>query len=535
MRRLRDLIGDPSYKSLLSGFSQFRFLGYQILACELIVKRLEVGKNTLLLLDPGLGKTLVSQLSFLSLRHRACPCGRKALVLVPSRLLRDQHSRAASWFHRDIGVLNLDPDAARFPGALRRSFENASWIVTTPKRLENALKRDYLLRKACRSISLCVVDEFDAQAAEDVDEDGEPIGRLSKAAQGLVSELTQNRAAFLCMSATIRTAAEPWLKTFKLERIRVPKRLVGDFAAYVRLCTVPVRDSQAIQADRLIDLVVIDTLRKIREILTDDLLVNPDIDPDRLRRQASKVLEGSRHHLFFPELGISERVVPLSRMWNLLARFLRAHAERLALYEGRLSSIEMKTYERMAETEDGKRMKVTSVREVSYTSGPTPNRKLTHLVTILRKQAAKTKGLVLVRNSDVNEFVSTLLTSKGIRNSRITGEMSDDRRRKALIDFESNVCDILIVNRQLGGRGFDLPRAEFAVFLSPKRSEETMWQEMLRIRSRRDKPKPVYVMHFSNTREEEKWDSFTEAVSHRLDRYELDQQDIGSSRVHKRR
>jgi ERCC4-related helicase len=195
MRRLRDLIGKANYESLLSGFPQFRFLGYQILACELIVSRLEAGKNALLLLDPGLGKTLVSQLSFLSLRHKARSCGRKALVLVPSRLLRDQHARAASWFQSDIGVLNLDPDAARFPGALRRSFEGASRIVTTPKRVENALRRDYLLRKACRAISLCIVDEFDAQAAEDVDEDGEPIGRLSKEARGLVAELTDNRAA----------------------------------------------------------------------------------------------------------------------------------------------------------------------------------------------------------------------------------------------------------------------------------------------------------------------------------------------------
>jgi superfamily II DNA or RNA helicase len=118
--------------------------------------------------------------------------------------------------------------------------------------------------------------------------------------------------------------------------------------------------------------------------------------------------------------------------------------------------------------------------------------------------------------------VSALLTAKGIGNSRITGEMSDDRRRKALTDFESGKTDTLIVNRQLGGRGFDLPLAQFAAFLSPKRSEETMWQEMLRIRSRRDNPKEVYIMHFSNTKEEEKWNSFTDTVSHRQDRYELD-------------
>jgi hypothetical protein len=61
------------------------------------------------------------------------------------------------------------------------------------------------------------------------------------------------------MSATVRTAAEPWLKTFSLERIRVPKKLVGGFAAYVRLCTVPVRDGDAVDADRMIDLVVTDT------------------------------------------------------------------------------------------------------------------------------------------------------------------------------------------------------------------------------------------------------------------------------------
>jgi superfamily II DNA or RNA helicase len=99
--------------------------------------------------------------------------------------------------------------------------------------------------------------------------------------------------------------------------------------------------------------------------------------------------------------------------------------------------------------------------------------------------------------------------------------MSDVDRRSSLEKFEKGLAKVLIVNRQVGGRGFDLPIARFAIFLSPKRSEETMWQEMLRIRSSHRDSKDVFILYFTQTKEEEKISALVESMNSNKDRYDL--------------
>ena len=62
-----------------------------------------------------------------------------------------------------------------------------------------------------------------------------------------------------------------------------------------------------------------------------------------------------------------------------------------------------------------------------------------------------------------------------------------------------------MVTRRLGGRGFDLPKARYAIFYSPKEDAEVMWQETLRIRSLKRSPKTAYVLYYANTAEENKY------------------------------
>ena len=83
------------------------------------------------------------------------------------------------------------------------------------------------MRQLLDDLSLCVVDEFDAQAAEDIDEEGEPIGRFSKSSEKLINTLKTKDIRFLCMSATKREASESWLSYFSLKEVEIQKmRLV---------------------------------------------------------------------------------------------------------------------------------------------------------------------------------------------------------------------------------------------------------------------------------------------------------------------
>lgn len=530
-KRLQSIIGKDYYAALRRSFPKFDVREYQVLALQKLLKHLSSKENTLLLLDPGLGKTLVSQLCFLGLIRTVHTRQTKGLVLVPSRLLRDQHFKAASWFVSGEQILNIDSSKSKYPTLLRSAFEKASWIITTPKRLDNALRRDYRLRQLLKQVRLCVVDEFDAQAAEDIDAEGEPLGRLSKAADELVRDISKNKTLFLCMSATQRAAAAPWLKTFKLAKVEVPHELLHQYSAYARVTFVAVSDQQAIAADEQISLTVLDSLRKIREQLTHEFLTDPEIDPERLYRQASKVFGGSRRKIYFPPpLSIQVDVWANSQLRAYLARFLQAYAERLALYEGRLDKVIIETYERQARINDrDQTVPVESVHQIAYSNSPTPNQKVANLVSMLAK-SSRVRGLVLTRNTDINHFVVQLLSSSGIVASSITGEMDDSQRRQSLAAFENGDTKILIVNRQLGGRGFDLPIARYAVFISPKRSEDTMWQEMLRIRSTRRDTKEVTILYFSETREEEKARSLLETMIPRNARYHLTNPTVDGSR-----
>ena len=521
-RQLQRLIGAEHFDALSKNFPDFDIREYQVLAVRKIVKQLKSQRNVLFLLDPGLGKTLVCQLCFLAIVDSLPRMNSKCLVLVPSRLLRDQHFRAAGWFSRRRNILRIDSPSARFPTQLRSSFSRADWIIATPKLLSNAINRDYALRVLLKQIHVCVVDEFDAQAAEDVDSEGEPIGRFSEAGHNLVVELAHNKTIFLCMSATQRAASAPWLETFTMDWVDLPTALLEKYSAYARVKLNAVKDSEIIQADEIISLVVLDALRKIRHKLTDEFLTDPGIDPKRLYQQASRVFAGKRHTIFFPDpVGVHIDVRLKSEIMPLLGRFLQAYAERLALYEGRMAQVSVETYQRKARVTDSDALvDVESVREVSYSNSPTANGKLTALRSILSARR-KERSLVLTRNTDVNHFVSRRLTDYGMVTASITGAMSDEDRRASLERFEKGESPTLIVNRQIGGRGFDLPKARFAVFLSPKRSEETMWQEMLRIRSSHIDPKDVYILFFSETKEEEKTLSLLENMQNLDQRYEI--------------
>lgn len=234
------------------------------------------------------------------------------------------------------------------------------------------------------------------------------------------------------------------------------------------------------------------------------------------------MIAGSRKHISF-RAPISRRVTinPHSRLRSLLGRFLQAYSHRLFLFESRLEAVQLKLYERTAIRNDNRKpVKVKCATDIAYSPKATATRKLDALLTILKKRNNK-RCLILVRNTDVNGFISSLLSSKGIDSRPITGQMTDDERRTSLALFDEGTVRILVVNRQIGGRGFDLPRAEFAIFLSPKRSEETMWQETLRIRGTKRKPKDVYVLYFEDTKEEVKLESLLEQVEKTQDRYKV--------------
>ena len=521
--RLGTLIGAEAVAHVESSFAGFETRSYQVLVLEKLLRVARAGENPLLILDPGLGKTFVSQALFLALQRRDSSRWTRCLVLAPSRLLRDQHLRAAWRLRPLLRPTMVDHACAGRPCLLRTSVERSNWVVTTPKLIANAMSRDYRLRRLIRETSFCVVDEFDAQAAEDTDWFGEPIGRLSQAAGGLVRELKVSGVPFLCMSATRRDTSSAWLDEFDLREVTVSSKSIGQYRAFAKVIPVRIDDPVVSLWDSELDLVVKDTLRKVRERVTGEFTLDPGIDPASFGRQAAQVLRGQRTHLYLKgDLNVNVSIKGDGILVALLGRYMEAQAFRLSLYEGRLLSVAVARCERFAQVEPGsdKLVPVDSVTGVSYVTGPHNTGKTEFLAGLLEARGGE-QALILPRFVDINEHISKVLEARGHSVSSMHGQKSDSNNREELDRFLKALSSVLVVNRQMGGRGFDLPSARFACFLSPKRSEETMWQEMLRIRSTVSRPKDVYVLYYGATREESKLDALVSDIGGHPDRYEL--------------
>ncbi|QDT52778.1 ATP-dependent RNA helicase SrmB [Caulifigura coniformis] len=306
------------------------------------------------------------------------------------------------------------------------------------------------------------------------------------------------------MSATKRQAAEIWESLFTFTEITPPRTAIAQFSAFLDFRIVDIEDVEVAAMAERVGLVVTDTLRKIRHNVTREFLVEPGLDPASLSRQGSQIAVGKRQHLDFAGASGMPQRVPVNRaLRSLLGRLMKAFAERLFLFEGRLAHVACQVYERIATSDDGTRLRVESVRSVEYSTAAVDTAKVRWIVSRL-EHGRHVRTIVMVRNTDVGAYLSARCAAAGVACVRLWGEMGDSERRNAIARLRNGSVRVAIVNRNMGGRGFDLPFIDEAIFVSPKSSHEAMWQEALRIRSTRKRVKPAFVLVFRRTEESDK-------------------------------
>lgn len=141
-----------------------------------------------------------------------------------------------------------------------------------------------------------------------------------------------------------------------------------------------------------------------------------------------------------------------------------------------------------------------------------PGSKAEAVYDLVEAQVRKRKQVVIfVRYQSAAEGVAQGLTGRGIKAAYLH---SGNRNTSDVLEqFNDHRLSVLVVTRQLFGRGFDLPKADSAIFFSPKSDERTMWQEALRIRSCVRDTKDVFVLYYAWTTESEKWARLRSTIS----------------------
>ncbi len=115
--------------------------------------------------------------------------------------------------------------------------------------------------------------------------------------------------------------------------------------------------------------------------------------------------------------------------------------------------------------------------------------------------------LVLSRFIGSADHIRSLLKERGVDVREAHGEMTAERIHRATYDFRRMAEDqsgVLVITRELGGRGLDFPNAQRAHVISPRSNYQAVAQEIARIRSRRSAPKTVTITYYAGTEEEYK-------------------------------
>jgi Helicase conserved C-terminal domain len=111
------------------------------------------------------------------------------------------------------------------------------------------------------------------------------------------------------------------------------------------------------------------------------------------------------------------------------------------------------------------------------------------------------RGLVLTRYVFSATAVAGAINQHGIMALQADGRMRASEAVRCARAFRSGQTPVLVITRDLGGRGLDFPTAETAVVMSPRSNYQTVAQELARIRSRRGTPKSVTVLYYADTTE----------------------------------
>jgi len=110
-------------------------------------------------------------------------------------------------------------------------------------------------------------------------------------------------------------------------------------------------------------------------------------------------------------------------------------------------------------------------------------------------------GLVLCRYVAAARAMHSYLTQSRPRIIQADGTMTRAELERQAQALRSGEAEVLVMTRELGGRGLDFPEVQTAALLSPRSQYQAVAQELARIRSRRQRTKRTFVFYYTKTTE----------------------------------
>lgn len=487
-------------------------------AVELLAKR-----HAVLTLPTGTGKTVICGMTAaLFLRDRP---GARVIYTAPRRTLLSQLQERSRWLNPTFPTRLVGADPREDDRHVVASFHYARIVFGMPEFLSKRIDAHLIPRSVGKQLTLLIVDEFDAfltlrylargvsvtfhEALENL------IGAMPPSCRFLlVSATTPERVVAESVAdieaqldASTQTAFRNFLDaSFNPSYVTIDPKHYADFIPHAQIIAVEVHDASIIELDRAID----DEVSLLLNWISGS--VGFHLDPAYVLPRLTQIRAG---HLGLRPGGQRSQS---NEVAGLLGRLqLMSHVPDF-LYEDMAKGFEWIFEEASRfDRELKNRIPVTSRRVVAppkehgqIVMRPEPHGKFRALFLILARHPRQ-RGVIFFRNIRILNAAAARLASEGHATVQVHGEQTPAANDGALARFRNGRDMLLLITRDTGKRGLDLPEADFAIFYSPKSRDDVTWQEVSRIRSTLRDRKNTYILFYGGTGEARKMAAVIEA------------------------
>lgn len=497
---------------------------YQVRAAFRAFKQLIEGNSVSLALPTGTGKTLIANI--VTLFWLTARPDSRILYLTPTRILVAQHKAFIRWLAPKYQAVSIRQKKIANPGRLEAELHSTSIVISTPEILANCVRAHRIPPEIVNTIGLVIVDEYDDFLVFEYDESG-PNTRFSTAYDKLIQALPSN-IPHLLMSATspieavqkgnnsqdVRSFAQLVTESYHPTPIKVSDRLISQYIPTANVIAKAVEDSEVKILGEAIKTEISLCFNQMLKILEGE----PDVDYvfTRLEGIVSRQIQWIRYQDFngkHHNAYISPRLLMLcKRLRNQLNNYE-------FLFEDMFYGFQAEEQQTLwfyfdVDAEQIKRIYIDKTRLIDCREEfleqsevkefwPKLNNKAEILKTLILHRIDD-KGVIFTRKIRLADSITPILRDFDIPFAQIDSRLSDRKRDAELESFKYGKARILVITRSTGKRGLDLPQADYSIFYSPKAKENTVWQELSRIRSNIQRSKDSYFFFYHETSEEEK-------------------------------
>lgn len=487
---------------------------YQTTAAFRAAEAILGGRNAVLTLPTGTGKTLICGMAAaLVLNQRP---DTRVLFTAPRRTLLAQLRDRSRWLGPTFPTSLVGMDPREDDRHVNAAFDYGRMVFGMPGLLANRLAARTIDRSIVESIEMLIVDEFDAFLMLRYLAGGVTVN-FHEPLAALRSHLPETCRLLLVSATTpeilspdeasdvearVDASAQTAYRRFLDDGIdpayvSIAERYYADFVPHAQILAVAVADIEVANLDKAID----EEMGLLFNWISGE--VGFPIDPAYVLPRLTQIRAG--------KLGLSpgkSRVQPSGMLAGLLGRLQQMLHLPDYLCEDMARGFTREFVETWRYSVDFvDRIPVEQWRVVVPPEGrdegvmwPEPRAKLETLLGILANHRGQ-RGVVFFRYVRVLEALASRLRDEGVPFVVVHGELELADNESALARFRAASNMLLLITRDSGKRGLDLPEGDFAIFYSPKSREDVTWQEVSRIRSTIPNPKVTYILFYDSTGE----------------------------------